>query len=89
MDLEKYLPQKEGGTEVTIPEIKVLTCQGCKYFRHRLIQSGMNPTYGNFCNHADAPDKLSMYGNIPDMKVHFYIKTPEWCPYLKEHDGKL
>ena len=75
--------EREGFTEITIPEQKFKTCSGCKFYSHYMVRSGNNPIYANDCNHTDfrgenfgTPHKLNRSQNG-------YVVTPDWCPFLK------
>lgn len=88
------MEDKIGPTLHIIPEQRVYSCWGCKYFRHQMVQSGFHPIYESSCL------KMNYEGTVlsdEGVKVNIIPltivdgKTPLCCPYLKrvQRDDKL
>ena len=88
------MEDKIGPTLHIIPEQRVYSCWGCKYFRHQMVKSGFHPIYESSCL------KMNYEGTVLDdeeVKVNIIPltiidgKAPLCCPYLKseERNNKL
>lgn len=82
--MEDYIPQL-GPKEVVIPEQRYLSCHGCKFYEDRMIVSGLNPIYGDYCNNPHIPEanKIRIVANLPNG-----YRTPNWCPYQNINEDK-
>jgi len=80
---------REGPREVIIPEIKYLSCSGCKYLEHRMAKSGHDPIYVDNCIHPESEKSGTFFrGNLNRGIIINGIDTPEWCPFLKNKTEK-
>ena len=81
---------KEGPNLQIIPEQRIYTCWGCKWYNHQMVQSGRNPKYETTClklDHTGKPieEDNESINNI--LLFHFDLsnsdETPQCCPFLK------
>ena len=70
--------EKEGYIINIIPEQKHKSCSGCKWFKHYMLKSGLDPIYAYNCDHEKASLNYSMKGNLQNFGSK--IITPDWCP---------
>jgi hypothetical protein len=71
----------EGYTIYVIPEQRIKSCSGCKYYEHQLVVSGRNPIYSNNCRHPERLNKPEFVrsGGFPAGNLDS-DNTPSWCP---------
>lgn len=83
------MEDKIGPTLHIIPEKRVYSCWGCKYFKHQMIQSGFNPIYESSCLKMNSQGLVlsdeEVKRNIIPLKIADG-KTPPHCPYLKSEE---
>jgi hypothetical protein len=72
--------QQYGPKDVVIPEIRYLSCHGCKFHEHKMVKSGFNPIYAHFCNNPHISDE-NKFGFLSRGNLPSEDKTPDWCPY--------
>lgn len=88
------MEDKIGPTLYIIPEQRIYSCLGCKYFKHQMVKSGFHPIYESSCL------KMNYEGTVlsdEEVKVNTIpltivdAKSPPYCPYLKseERNNKL
>jgi hypothetical protein len=98
------MEDKIGPTLHIIPEQRIYSCWGCKYFKHQMVQSGFHPIYESSClkmNYEGTvlSDEEVKVNTIPltiqrahkETKILVDAKSPPYCPYLKseERNDKL
>lgn len=79
---------KEGPSELVIPEQRFLSCGMCKYHANTLVKSGMNPVRKDNCNHPDSESSGGFYYGNLQRNPFGVIETPSWCPFLKQKDNE-
>ena len=82
------MEDKIGPHLTIIPEQRFYTCFGCKYYRHSMMQSGLNPLYETTCmkmnSQGDVLTDDKVLINIIPFKLGRDSETPPECPFLKE-----
>ncbi len=69
--------EHDGPVQVLIPEVRYMTCQGCKWHTYTEFEDAdefPGPPGCMVCKHPDIGDEY-----VP--KGGYY--APDWCPYLK------
>lgn len=60
------------------------SCICCKWLHRRMIKSGRNPIYDNYCNEPSKRDRFYQYSNVPGEWIGEEAKTPKWCPLKRK-----
>ncbi len=86
--------EKEGPTEMVIPEQKFYSCFTCKNYSHKMIKSGMFPIYETTCSILDWNGDVIKDDPNTFIINHYQLndgKTPDCCPFIKSinRDDKL
>lgn len=74
-----------GPSEVVIPEQRLYSCFGCKFYDHNMVRSGQYPVYESVCKKLNSMGVELEDGELCLFKYQLDRdnKTPDCCPYLK------
>jgi len=85
--MEDIYKNKRIGPQLTIiPEQKYYSCWGCKYYKHFMFSSGLNPLYTHHCLKMDMLGNELNNGEIECNTSPYLLddgKTPPICPFIK------
>ena len=77
---------QEGPIEKIIPEIRVVTCQGCNYLKTKLVRSGREPKYSTNCLNDSNPWKGSGVSSDIYLNDNNLPIPGPWCPFIKKQN---
>ena len=77
---------REGPSEIIIPEQRYMSCGGCKYFTYDLVKSGHHPIHAHNCTHESAPPKGGFYGGNLTEGIYNEVHPGSWCPFVNKEE---